>query len=293
MPRDTKAKLQAGTLRRVPWAKIITGTPGANSFTHLFQLGGGPAAGAYSSFAAAALARQQVVGGTSPSVAGGYLTVTNPTSPNKNYLTKQYLQNLNSTGQGTLYLIDWLVTYRGFDANSSSAQNTTSSAAGSDQRPRTYSDRSIMFLDVSTALGATPANVTVTYTSTKSGLPSSRSTGAQTVLTSSAAARIPHNFFFLPLQADDPGVASVQTVTLSAAMGVGGVFSLNIANVLAEIVIGTSNVGVQANYSDDTDGLIEIPSNAALSWIWSPVSAVATQNVVGTMNITEADIAAA
>ena len=293
MPRDTRAKLQAGTRRKFPFAKTITGTPAAGSFTHLFQFNGYPATGAYGSFAAAALARQQVVGGTSPSIAGGYQTVTNPTSPNKNYLTKSHLRNLGSSGQGTLYLLDWLVCYRGIDGNSALAQNMTSSAAGTEQRPRTYSDRSIMFADVSTVLGAAGANLTVTYTSTKSGYPSARSTGAQAFTASSPAGRLPHSYLFLPLQADDPGVASIQTAQLSVGMGAGGVFSLNIANILAEITIETSLVGKTENYADDTDGLIEIPTDAALTWIWCPTSAVATQPLIGSNNLTEADLAAA
>ena len=293
MPRDTRAKLQSGTRRKVPFAKTITGTPAAASFTHLFQFGGFPAAGAYSSFAAAALARQQVVGGTSPSVAGGYQTVTNPTAPANNYLTRSTLNNLAASGQGTLYLLDWLVTYKTIDANSALLQTMTASAAGTDQRPRTYDDRSIIFADVSVALGAGAANLTVAYTSTKSGLPSARSTGAQTLTVSSAAGRIPHAYLFLPLQADDPGVASIQTAQLSGAMGAGSAFSLNIANILAEITISTSLVGESINYSNDSDGLIEIPDNAALTWVWCPTSAVATQNLIGTNHITEADIAAA
>ncbi len=293
MPRDTRAKLQAGTQRRWTFAKTITGTPAAGSYTHLFQFAGFPAVGAYTSFAAAALARQQVLGGTSPSVAGGYQCVTNPTSPANNYLTETDLENLVASGEGSLYLLDWLVTYKGIDANSALAQNMTSSAAGTDQRPRTYSDRTILFADVSTVLGAGAANLTVTYTSTKSGLPSARSTGAQALTASAPAGRLPHTYLVLPLQADDPGIASIQTAQLSAGMGAGGVFSLNLANILAKITITTSGEAVMIDYSSRSAGLIEIADNAALTWIWKPTSAVATQNIQGSNAITEADLAAA
>jgi hypothetical protein len=208
-------------------------------------------------------------------------------------LTKGFLRNMVAAGKGTLYLIDWLVTYRSIDANSAAAQNMLSSVAGTDARPRTSSDRTILFADTSVVLGAGAANLTVTYTSTKSGLPSARSTGAQALTASAPVGRIPHAFMFLPLQADDPGVASIQTAQLSAGMGAGSQIALNLANILAEITI-TSDLDARAeNYSDDTDGLIEIPTGAALSLIWQPTAATASQQLQGNLNITEADLAAA
>jgi hypothetical protein len=291
MPRNNKDKIMSGTPRLYPWGKSSVVTTAAR-FQHLFQSAGSPVAGAYSSFAAAALATQQVVGGTSPSIAGGYLSPTNPSTPNKNYLTRQHLRNLTANGHGTLYLLDWLVCYRGFDANTGSAQNTTGaiSASGEDARPRTYSDRSIIFADVSTTLGVTTRDLTVTYTSTKSGTPGGRSTGAHALTASAVAGNVPHLFGFLPLQADDPGVASIQTAQLSGAMGA-GVFSINIANILAQITMGTSAIGEDRDYVEEAH-LVEIPTDAALTWLWLPTVGV-TNNMQGNLVITEGDLEAA
>ncbi len=290
MPRSAKDKIQQGTRRYLPAIhRFVNATPPTNSFFHLFQFGTNPPAGTY---AGSALARSQVVGGSSPSPTTGIITLPNPTSPNKQYLTRASLKNLVANGTGRLYLIDLLVSYNGIPATTTTPQPMTSSAVNTDQRPRTANRFSQMFVDVTTALGATPANITVSYTHTNDLTAGARSTGAQALTTSAVQARIPHTSPFLPLQAGDDGVASIQTSTMSISMGA-GVFALCICDVLAVIDINTDQQPVERSYADDTGALIEIPSNAALSMIWEPVSNTASQRLQSTLTFSECDLSAA
>ncbi len=293
MPRSAKDKLKQGIRRVVPYHKfidsaIVTVTPPANSFTHLFQVGVSPALGAYPGVA---LAKTQLVGGSSPSITGGIVTVADPVSPAKNYLTSQSLRNLVSTGTGTLWLLDLLVCYQGINANSNALQTMTGSGAGSDQRPRTSGARSVMFADVQTSLGATPANLTVTYTDID-GLTSGRTTAAEAMVISSAVGRMPNAAGFIPLASGDNGVASIQSAQLSAAMGA-GTFALVIADILAQIPIVTTLIEAEKNYAANDDALIEIPTGAALSFVWEPTAATASQRLRGLLTFSEADLDAA
>jgi hypothetical protein len=290
MPRSFIDKIAQGTRRLIPNVhKLVTGTPPANSWMHLFGLGPAPAAGTYPG---AALAMQQIVGGTSPSISGGIAIVADPTAPNKQYITRSSLKNLVANGKGRLYILDLLVTYKGIDTNSAIAQPFTGSAAGSDQRPRTARRDTQAFLDVTTALAAGAANVTLTYTKTVS-LASARSTGAQAVTVSSIVARVPQSTLFLPLQAGDEGIASAQSIIFSAAMGAGGVVSLCLADLIAIVDIATDQDPIIRAHATDQAALIEIPTGAALTYIWEPVSATASQRIEVTHEFSECDLTAA
>lgn len=289
MPRSYIDKLAQGTRRyRCDLHWYINSTPAANSWSHSYQTSIAPAAGTYSG---TALARQQVTGGTSPSVTGGLINIIDPVAPNDQYLTEATLKNLVSGGTGRLYILDLLVYYPGIDANSNSLQTFTSSAAASDQRPRTGNRNTVAFFDVTTALGAGAANMTVTYTNI--GLTSGRSSGAFALTASSVVGRVPHATAFVPLQAGDDGIASVQTVQLSAAMGAGSALALCLANVLGVIDITTDLVPASKIYANNPSALIEIPTGAALTYLWEPVSATASQRLVTTLATSECDLSAA
>jgi hypothetical protein len=149
-----------------------------------------------------------------------------------------------------------------------------------------------MFPEVTVALGAGAANLTVTYTRA-SDLTSARSTGAQAMVASSIVGRVPQSTLFLPLAAGDEGVASIQTAQLSAGMGAGGTFALVLADLIATLDIETSGTGKVDVFSDDAAALIEIPTGAAMFWIWEPVSAVASQRLQQQLYFAECDLSAA
>lgn len=290
MPRSFIDKIAQGTRRVVPDVnKLVTGTPPANSRMHLFQFGTSPAAGTYPG---AALAMQQIVGGTTPSLNGGITIVADPTAPNKQYLTRSSLKNLVASGKGRLYILDLLVTYNTITTNvTTAAQTMTASAGGADVRPRTANRRTQLMLDVTTALGGVAANITAGYTKTVTNT-AGRSSGAQALVVSSIQGRLPLSPLFMPLQAGDEGVASLQTLTVSALMGA-GVIAACLVDLLAIIDISADTEPRERAYVTDQAALIEIPTGAALSYIWEPISAVASQQLAVTHDFAECDLTAA
>lgn len=294
MPRSARDKIQQGTRRMIPAIhRFVNSTPAALAPMHLFRYGTNPPAGSY---AGAALAATQIVGGASPSPTTGIINPIAPTAPAKNYLTRAHLKNLVAGGTGTLYLIDALVSYKTITTNvGTGAQNMTGSAVNTDIRPRTGRKDSQVFADVATALGATPANLTLSYTRTNDLTTGARSTGAQALTASALVAQIPLAAGpFLALQAGDQGVASIQSATVSALMG-SGVIDLIICDVLAVLDINTDLQGVDKSFgnTEEADGLLEVPSGAALSLIWVPNSSTAGQRLQLDLTIVEADLAAA
>lgn len=291
MPRSYIDKLAQGTRRFVPdlhW--YINSTPAAQSWSHSFQTATKPAAGSYSG---TALTRTQVTGGSSPSHTGGLILVADPSGSNQQYLTDGSIKNLVASGRGRLWLLDLLVYYPGIDGNVNTLQTMLSSAAGSDQRPsRGQSNRNtIAFFDVTTALGAGAANVTVGYTNQSSA--SGKSSGAFALTPSSVVGRVPHATLAMPLQSGDEGVASIQTVQLSAAMGAGSALALCLANVLGFMDITEDLVCREKDFAAKPWALTQIPTGAALTYLWEPISATASQRLETTLGFSECNMNAA
>lgn len=199
------------------WRKQINGTTSLGRHYHTFQESFDPAAGTYPG---AALSRQQITGGNTPTVTGGYITFLDPTAPDQNFLTFSHNRGENTASDGTLFLFDMLVSYQGFDANSAASQVVTGGAgAGNTDLPRHDGRNVFMFLDTQTALGGTAATIDVTYTN-RAGT-SARTTQTTSMIQLAFQSELAHLGMALPLQAGDDGVISVQSLQLSAAMGAG------------------------------------------------------------------------
>lgn len=146
---------------------------------------------------------------------GALIPLKNPTAP----ATLHALQvGVGSTiALGSLILIDRLVHCANISATSTSPQTVNSVPL-----PR-YTDGKgvMMILEVTTALGASASNVTITYTN-QDGVPN-RSTGAIAMTVSSPVGRLqpPAGGYLIPLQAGDYGVRSVETIQFSASMAAG------------------------------------------------------------------------
>lgn len=280
---------RGGKYQRREWAKDLSATATvALSGYHTFGAAGQPGVGSYTG--GAALAAQQITGGSSPSITGGYFNFSDPSGSDQSFLTYGQANSFTAASGGQLILCDLLVLYQGFNANINTAQNTTGSAAGTSIIPSREDGTSlIMFLDVQVALGATPSNVTVTYT--RKDLTSGRATPAQAMTVSAAAIRIPHAQYFLALQNGDIDVVSVQTVQLSAAMGA-GTFALWLARPLASIAINTVNTPGEARFLAGDARNVRIKTGAALSWIFIPSAANANWKIGGSMETGQWDPAA-
>jgi hypothetical protein len=254
---------------------------------HLFQNAGDPAAGTY---AGAALAAQQYVGGTAPTVAGGYLTYPNPVAPRQNYITKAKGLNKTASAIGVFHFVDLLVAYQGFNGNSAIAQPTTGSAVNVDILPRYVGGLNcVLWADVQTALGATPANLTVSYSKdTSSG---ARTTISTAIVVSSGQSRIPHVPLFLPLQAGDRNIISIQSATLSAGTGA-GTFALCIGHYLGSLVLATTGVEADQNFLSPPD-TEEVETDAAVTLLHEVTTGTTTPTWGGWLSLTEYNPSAA
>ena len=137
-----------------------------------------------------------------------------------------------------------------------------------------------MFAEVTTTLGATPQTMTITYTN--QGGTGSRTTTLAPVV-SSATARIPQLGFFIPLQAGDSGVRSVQSVQFGGSMGA-GVLNLTLCRPLdVDLPIQVAAMMVERNLVLHTPRLPQIVDNAALSLLLFAAT-TASGNISGRVN---------
>ncbi len=182
----------------------------ASAWSSMFRAGGNPGIGTYP---------QNIPGGAvHDHLSVGAFPLVKPSGDTL------YLSGIgwnSATGANVMLLLDLLVSSANISANTTSPQTITSGTP-----TRSY-EGCQMTLEVTTALGATPANVTIGYTN--SGGTPSRTTPAIAMTASAIAQRLQPNAlgFQTQLQAGDTGVSSVETVTFSAAMG-SGVVALNI-----------------------------------------------------------------
>jgi hypothetical protein len=188
----------------------------ANSWSTMFRAGGTYGVGTYSN----------IPGGATKNGSVGTLGVpnfVNVGSTNKKYLLNYEHNQASNTA--FMLLVDLLVVAGNINANSASAQTVNSTALS--RYSGTAAAGNYMTFDITTALGATPANITVTYTN--SAGTGSRSSGAQAMTTSGIVMRLQPTALgqMCPFQSGDNGVRSVESVQLSAAMGA-GVIALNI-----------------------------------------------------------------
>lgn len=183
----------------------------------------------------------------------GAIPLINPTSSDKKYLLTHGITVPSISGFSTVLLVDLLVAAANISANSTSAQTVNSAAL----TRYTTGEGVRMILVVTTALGATASNVTISYTN-QAGT-AGRSTGAIAMTASCAVNRTQPSttIFFIPLQAGDTGVRSVQTITFSAAMGA-GVLDLYLFKPLMIIPTIAANTFVERDSSVQIDGLTEL-----------------------------------
>jgi hypothetical protein len=294
MAKDAKAKiLEAIYADKGQDRQFEISWPTTTAFKHYwgFQRGPIPAAGSYAG--AAALARQQI---TSASSTGGFLAYTDPTAPDKRFLTYGECASGTTSHVGVLRIFDLLVTYRGFDSNTTSNQDPTGGAgAGASDLTRHDGDNCMMVLDVdsASALGATPSNITVTYTN--SALASGRVTPATAMTTGAVNSEVPTVRLYLPLQSGDKGVVSVQRVALSAAMGTAGrTFALWIVKPLASINVSISATSGtlygSVNWIDDALRFKRVLSAAAIGFSWTAHAGATTPASGGTLDTVAVDL---
>ncbi len=216
------------------------------------------------------------LGGTSLTTYAGQLPFTNPGSGNS------YLARLaaNSTGLGTVMLVDRLWHNSGFTITTTTAQTINSTAWPARDRDGATSGENVMVgIEVSTVTGNAGAitNTTMSYTN-ESGTASKTATMASFPITGLAGTFVPFE-----LAAGDRGVRSIQTVTLGTSY-VSGVIHLVAFRVLAVLPITDVNSG---NAIDAlTGGFVRMYDNTVPYLLWLPSSTTAV-NVWGQLTVTQ------
>jgi hypothetical protein len=185
----------------------------ANSWSTSFRIGGSQGVGTYTNIPG---------GGSKDATDLGGFNFANVGSDEKFLLNFGVNQPSNTA---YMLLVDLLVAAGNINANLNTSQTVNSTALT--RYTGTAAAGNFMTFDVTTALGATPANITVTYTN-QAGT-GSRSSGAQAMTASAIVMRLQPTTlqFMCPMQSGDTGVRSVESVQLSAAMG-SGALALNI-----------------------------------------------------------------
>lgn len=188
-----------------------------------------------------------------------------------------------ATAVGTYILVDVLGAYARIDMNSAASQ----ACNNTNPLPRYATGEDVQaYLITTTATGATAHNFVMNYTNELWTV--GRNLWAIVSLTVSAIVwHISHtgvaanNFQpFLPLQWEDGGVRSVQSVQLSTASGSAGFASLVLAKPLAEIEVTTAGILYQNNLAVDFPSLPDVPDDAYLAWIFCPNGATAASSTI-------------
>jgi len=157
------------------------------------------------------------------------------------------------TGFSAMMLADILVAAANISANSTVAQTVNTAAL----TRYTSGAGVLMTAAVTTALGATASNLTITYTNSDGT--AGRTTGAIAMTGSAAVNRLQPGAGgpMIPLQNGDAGVRSVQTAQFSAAMGA-GVLDLYLYRPLVMIPTVAANTFIERDSTVQIDGLSEL-----------------------------------
>lgn len=197
----------------------------------------------------------------------------NVTADTKHLVNMGVVTNAAAGAPGFLMVVDLLGAYPRINLNASTLQTLNNTAV----LPRYATGKGVRaFLSVSEAPGATPANMVMSYTNPTPT--AGRALGAVTSLTVSAiAGHILHsgtaagNFGpFLPLQAGDTGIVTVESMQLSAAMGAGSgaIGNLVLCKPLATIPLTTAFVAAERDLLNQLPSLPRIYDGACLGFLY-------------------------
>jgi hypothetical protein len=224
------------------WGKISYTTV-ANTWSSLYRATGTPGAGTYSA----------TPGAKKDATDAAALSLGVP-APGSN---TQYLISFGAQAAQQInwfQLVDLLVCVGTISVTSTSAQTVSSAAL----TRYTTGAGVYMTFEVTTALGSTAGNITVSYTNQANT--SGQSSGAQAMTTSAIVQRLlPITIgYACPLASGDYGVRAVASTTMSAANSA-GVIALNIFKPLAFLPGLSANVYGEKDTSITVDGLVPLP----------------------------------
>jgi hypothetical protein len=210
----------------------------------MYRASGQPAAGSYTNISTGATKNNTEPGALS-------LGLTNPTGGDTKYLLS--MSTNSSTTWNQALLVDHLWSGGNVNANSNTLQTVSSAAL----TRYTTGTGVVLNAEVTTALGATPSNLTVSYTDQAGN---TGHTSTSTGLTPSAIVqRLQPSLQMpiFPLASGDYGIRAVASVTLSAAMGA-GVIALRLSKILFTMIGSAANIPIMQDVPTQLDGIIPI-----------------------------------
>lgn len=198
----------------------------------------------------------------------------------------KWLMQFVATGlvAGTLILYDRL----GANGNLSGTTTTAQTFTGTLTRYNsTDAAGNFMFYEIygntTSILGATATTVTVSYTN-QAGT-SGRTSPA--VVIGGTGFREGNQARFIPLQAGDTGVRSVENADLVATTGTAGAWGITVGRCLATAVVDQAGVGGWRDFITGLPGIPEIKTDACLALLWIP-SVTTAPEVQGMFSAVEA-----
>jgi len=217
----------------------------ANQWSSFFRSGGQPGAGSYTNIPGGAVHNR---------ASAGAWPLKNPSGADKKYLLTLGVNH--GTGTNIVLLIDLLVAAGNINANATGNQTVNSTALT--RYSGTAAAGNMIILEVTTGLGVTASNFNVNSYTNEAGT-TGRATGNNAMTTSCITYRLQPTTgsYLIPLQADDLGVRSVETVVFSAAMGAGVVAILIFRPLMFIPTIATTTY-VERDSTLQVDGLTEL-----------------------------------
>lgn len=282
---DLTQEITSGKIQTTDWNKI-TGAVAytAGNWYDLSSLAGTPVANAWTGTAL----NSQV---PTESTGFGIYHGGNVSTDTKHLLNMGAYSAVATAVPGVLMLVDMCMYYPGINMLLNTAQTLTTGTALS----RYTSGNGLRAFIVSTALTGTSAGTPVfTMSYTNQAGTAGRSLGATVNFTAGAAnvptpAKICHsglaanNFGpFLPLQAGDTGIRSVQSVQLTTAYtgATTATAALVICKPLARLPIVATSVASERNLLTQLPSLPKIEDGACLTWLYFPGAATAANTSV-------------
>ena len=167
---------------------------------------------------------------------------------------------------GSIVLYDRLAHIGGLSGTVTTAQ--TVNLTSTRYNTQATCDGVKIAVEIYTQIGATATTITASYTN-QDGV-SGRTT--QAVVFGGAGNRETERLQFLPLQADDVGVLSVQSVTLTATTGTAGNFGVTLVKDLVMATCSVASTGFQRDCVTGLPSLPKVMADACLAWYWLPTN---------------------
>lgn len=207
----------------------------------------------------------------------------NVSTDTKHVLNASAFTAAGTVAPGVLMLVDILGFYRVTSTTVITAQTLDNTVT----IPRYTTGAGVqafMFANNATPLGAATPNLSIAYTNqagtgsraTPTVLPIGKTAAANGLILYSGVAAGKYGPF-MPLQASDSGIRSIQTVTISASY-VSGEFSIVLCKPLLTLPITTQGVSSERDLVNQMPSLPQVVDGACLTWLWYSGAATPTNS---------------